>query len=73
MNMGPVYEMETIGKNLRRLRKENHYSVEDIRQYLQLETVQAVYKYERGRSLPPAEKLLALMKLYGAGAEEVAC
>lgn len=36
----------------------------DVREYLQLGSVQAIYKYEAGLSYPPADTLLALMELY---------
>lgn len=71
MGIGPVYEMTLIGDNLRRLRIEGGFTVEYVREYLQLTTVQAVYKYEKGKSMPPAEKLLALMKLFNAEVEDL--
>lgn len=60
----PEYDFKVIGKNLRKLRIRQHLTVEDVREYMQLGTVQAVYKWERGESLPQADSLLALMELY---------
>ncbi len=60
------YDMKVIGDNLRSLRLANGYSVEDIREFLCLGSVQAVYKYEYGTSYPPGDTLLALMQLYNA-------
>lgn len=65
MNARPEYDFKTIGKNLRRLRIENNMTVEEVREYMQLGTVQSVYKWERGDGLPQADSLLALMQLYG--------
>jgi len=65
MNTRPEYDFRIIGENLSRLRKNKHLSVEDVRVYMQLGSVQAVYKWERGDSLPQADTLLALMELYG--------
>ncbi len=65
------YDLITIGRNLKYLRIINGYSVEEIREYLQLGSVQAVYKYERGKGLPQADVLLALMELYGVSASEL--
>lgn len=61
----PEYDFVTIGNNLKRFRKENHYSVEEVRNYLQLGSVQAIYKWERGEALPQADSLIALLDLYG--------
>ncbi len=66
MFLRPEYDMKVIGYNLKRLREEKHLSVEDVRQYLCLGSVQAVYKYEKGIGYPQADTLLALMELYEA-------
>ena len=58
------YDTHIIGANLKRLRIENGYSIEEIRRFLCLGTVQSVYKYESGKSLPPADTVFALMELY---------
>ena len=59
------YDFQTIGKNLKKLRLKNNMTVEEVREYMQLGTVQAIYKWERGDCLPQADSLLALMELYG--------
>jgi transcriptional regulator with XRE-family HTH domain len=64
MGTRPEYDFKIIGRNLRRLRIRQKLSVEDVREYMQLGTVQAIYKWERGDSLPQADSLLALMELY---------
>ena len=48
----PEYDFRVIGRNLRKLRESKNLSVEDVRQYMQLGTIQAVYKWERGDGLP---------------------
>lgn len=65
MRVRPEYDFKVIGKNLRRLRIKNGLSVEDVRQYMQLGTVQSIYKWERGEGLPQADSLIALLELYG--------
>lgn len=56
--------MRTMGGNLRRFREEKGLSVEEIREYLGLGSVQSVYQYENGVAMPRADALLALMELY---------
>ena len=65
------YDMKVIGRNLRRLREKKRLSVEQVREYLCLGSVQAVYKYEAGAGYPQADALLALMELYDAGGNEI--
>lgn len=71
MKYRPEYDLHVVGANLRRLREAKHLSVEYVREYLMLGSVQAVYKYERGISYPQADTLLALMHLYDAAPEEI--
>lgn len=65
MSIRPEYDLRTIGNNLKKLRVANGMSVEEVRAYMQLGTVQSVYKWERGDGLPQADTLIALMQLYG--------
>lgn len=65
------YDLKVIGRNLKRLRIKNHLTVEELREYLCLGSVQAIYKYEAGVGYPQADTLLALMELYGVGVNEI--
>lgn len=65
MKVRPEYDFKVIGNNLRKLRIKNGLTVEEVRQYMQLGTVQSIYKWERGEGLPQADSLLALLEFYG--------
>lgn len=65
------YDIKLVGRNLKRLREKKKLSVEDVREYLCLGSVQAIYKYEEGRNYPQADTLFALMELYGAEFREL--
>lgn len=67
----PEYDMAQIGNNLRQLRLQHNYTVEQIRDYLCIGSVQAIYKYERGDALPLADKMFALMELYNANLQDI--
>ncbi len=71
MHYRPEYDMQVIGRNLRRLRQAKNLSVEDVKEYLCLGSVQAVYKYEKGKSYPQADTMFALMELYEAGLNDI--
>ena len=65
------YDLKVVGANLKRLREQKGYSVAEVRDYLQLGSVQAVYKYESGKNYPQADTLLALMELYDVTVDEI--
>ena len=71
MRQRPEYDLNQIGKNLRSLREKNNLSVNDVREYLCLGSVQAVYKYEQGKGYPQADTMFALMELYNATLEDI--
>ena len=67
----PEYDLKVVGKNLKRLREAKNLSVDQVREYLCLGSVQAVYKYEKGRSYPQADTMFALMELYDAQLNDI--
>ena len=71
MEVRREFDFKVIGSNLKKLRKSRNLSVEQVRCYMQLSSVQAIYKWERGESLPQADTLLALMQLYGVNRIDV--
>lgn len=71
MKHRPEYDMKLIGRNLRCLRKKKNLSVNDVRKYLCLGSVQAIYKYESGKNYPPTDAMFALTELYGASVDDI--
>lgn len=45
--------------------------MDEVREYLCLGSVQAVYKYEKGKSYPQADTMFALMELYEANLYDI--
>ena len=60
----PYFDLVASGQKMRKIRKERQISVEEVRQYMGFESVQAIYKWERGECLPQADTLIALSLLY---------
>ena len=58
----PVIDLEATGQNIRRLREEKGLSVRELSGLLSLSDVQAVYKWQRGETLPSTDNLVALSK-----------
>ena len=71
MRYRPEYDMKVIGSNLRKCREEKKFSVEEVKNYLRIGSVQAIYKWEEGKNYPQADNLLALMELYDAGPGDI--
>ena len=58
------FNMHLFGRNLKKFREKKGLSVEEVRAYLGLGSVQSVYQYENGIAMPRADALLSLMELY---------
>ena len=59
------YDKKSIGEKLRYYRKKCNFTAEEVREYLSLGSVQAIYKWENGVTIPAVDNFLALMELYG--------
>lgn len=71
MKYRPEYDKELIGKNLRRCRQAKGFSVEQVREYLRIGSIQAIYKWEEGKSYPQTDTMFALMELYEIGIQDL--
>lgn len=60
----PHINVDATGKQLKRIRKEHNFSVQDIQHQIGLISAQAIYKWERGQALPSLDNIVILAKLY---------
>lgn len=67
----PIINVKATGERIKELRKENHLKVEEIAQFMGFESEQAVYKWQRGDSLPTVDNLYALSVLFGTTVDEI--
>lgn len=67
----PVIDMEATGQNIIRLRKARGLTVRDLQMYFGFEEPQAIYKWQRGKSLPTVDNLYALGALLDVPMEEI--
>ena len=67
----PNIDMEATGANITRLRKEKGYSVKDLQAFCLVDSVQAVYKWQNGKSLPDHDKMITLSYLFGVTINEI--
>lgn len=66
-----VLNAKKTGERIKELRKENHLTVEEVSSYMGFESVQAVYKWQRGDSLPTVDNLYALSQLFRTPVDEI--
>ena len=48
----PVIDMVETGGNIKALRKQNGYFVQDVQLYFGFEQPQAIHRWQRGETLP---------------------
>ena len=63
--------MVETGKNILRLREERGMTVRDLQAYFGFEEPQAIYKWQKGKSLPTVDNLYALGALLEVPLEEI--
>ena len=71
--MLPVIDKKETGINLRRIMDERGMSVKDIQQYLGLGSVQSVYHWLNGLSMPTVDNLYALSYLFHVSVDDMLC
>ena len=67
----PVLDTKATGQQIKELRKKNKLSVEEVARFMGFESIQAVYKWQRGESLPTVDNLYALSQLFGTTIDEI--
>ncbi len=67
----PVINMKATGANIMKLRKSSGYSVADFQSYFNFDAPQAIYKWQRGDSIPSTDNLLALSYLLEVPIEQI--
>ena len=61
----PSIDMEATGTNIVRMRRQRGMSVHDLQQIFGFSTPQAIYKGQRGITMPTIDNLLVLASVFG--------
>ena len=72
--MQPMYvsiQQKETGNRIKRLLKENGYTVKDVQGAMGFENPQAVYKWLAGRSLPSIDNFIILSRLLHTSIEDI--
>lgn len=67
----PRIDMIKTGRNITRLRKKAGLTVKELQEAFGFATPQAIYKWQRGMSLPTVDNLLILSVLLGVSLDEL--
>ena len=67
----PVVDLKLTGQNIAVLRKRSGISVRELQTMLGFATPQAIYKWQRGETLPTVENLAALAFILGVAVEDI--
>lgn len=67
----PVVDLKLTGQNIAVLRKNSGISVRELQTMLGFATPQAIYKWQRGETLPTVENLAALAFILGVAVEDI--
>ena len=71
--MIPIIDKRQTGINLRKLMDARGYTVKDVQQYLELGSVQSVYHWLNGLSMPSIDNLYALSELFQIPIDDMVC
>lgn len=71
--MFPVIDKRKTGIHLRKLMDERGLSVKDVQQFLGLGSVQSVYHWLNGKSMPTIDNLYALSELFQLTIDDMVC
>ena len=67
----PVIDLVATGDNVRRLRLERGMTVRALQNYFGFEEPRAIYKWQKGKSLPSVDNLYALGTLFEVPMEQI--
>ena len=67
----PIIDLPATGANIRRLRLEKGYSVQELQEYLGMSCLQGVYHWQLGRNLSSVDNLYAVSKLWGVSMNDI--
>ena len=67
----PVIDLAATGDNIRRLRLARGLTVRDLQSYCGFAEPRAIYKWQKGETLPTVDKLYALGALFEVPLEQI--
>lgn len=69
----PAIDMQQFGNNLRQICEARKVSAHDLKEYLHLASIQAVYLWFGGKRLPSVDNLYAISRYLDVSIDELFC
>lgn len=67
----PVIDLKATGRNISALRTARGLSVADLQEFFGFDAPQAIYKWQKGQTLPTTENLYALATILEVPIEDI--
>ena len=67
----PAIDLTATGRNIEWLRIAAGYTVRELQRQLGLCSAQAIYRWQRGETLPSLDNMVILSRLFRASIEEI--
>lgn len=67
----PTIDTAATGKNIERLRESAGLSARQLQVFLGFTTPQAIYKWQRGETMPSIDNMAALAAVFGVGLDDI--
>ena len=64
-------DMIRTGENIAKLRREKHLTVRELQDAFGFSTPQAIFKWQRGETLPSLDNLVILAEVFGVSIAEI--
>ena len=71
MNFMPVIDMTATGLNIARLRKNAGMTVRDLQAVFGFANPQAIYKWQRGETMPTLDNMIVLAAVFNVTVDEI--
>ena len=71
MNFMPVINMTATGLNIARLRKNAGMTVRDLQAVFGFANPQAIYKWQRGETMPTLDNMIVLAAVFNVTVDEI--
>ena len=67
----PTIDIKATGENIKRLMKQNHYTISSLQVELRMANSTLIYCWTRGERLPNANHLLQLARVFGCHIDDI--
>lgn len=69
--MYPTIDMKATGMRIHQIMNQRKFTVKDVQKYLNLSSVQSIYHWLNGQSVPTVDNLYALSELFQLPVDEM--